>query len=318
MDGKSRKIIFVIFGLILGVSFFAATLVFGAEFAKAAKEKKARDDRIATAQELREKSYTVDLARHEYFDEKDAELESEPEETTPEETEPETTTEAYEEEAYDEPEHYDEPEDDETEPEYYEEPDDNTEEETDPPEETTTEPEETEPEETDSPKETDPDEYQRPDINNDGWTYMDRPYHTDITVDDGSLGGGIYGASHREAFLLACLVSCEAGWAPYETQVMIADTVIYRAQLDYGGDIEAAIYAPGQFWTAGMDKYIENGPYQNAVIASQAALSGDIYGSTHYYYFWSSDYALSNWDWLTERGYEGEFIGGDDGDFFFN
>ena len=305
MDMKSKKIVFVIVGLVFGASFFVASLVFGAEIENARRERKARADRIAAVQEMHEKSFTVDLARHELFDEKDAELESESETTTEAVTEPVT------EEQYTEPDYYEE--DEQTE-EYYEEPNE------EPEEEPYNEPEPVyeEPEETDPPKETDPDEYQRPDINNDGWTYLDRPYHTDITIDDGSLGGGSYGATHREAFLLACLVSCEAGWAPYETQVMVADTVLYRASIDYGGDIEAAIYAPGQFWTAGMDKYIENGPYQNAVIASQAALNSDIYGTTHYYYFWSADYARSNWDWLTERGYSGEFIGGDDGDFFFN
>ena len=116
----------------------------------------------------------------------------------------------------------------------------------------------------------------------------------------------------------ACLVSCEAGWAPYETQVMVADTVIYRANLDYGGDIEAAIYAPGQFWTSGMTDFLENSPYDHAVTATQDALNGNIYGSTHYYFFWSASYALSRWDWLMDRGYSGEFIGGEDGDFFFN
>ena len=104
MDMKSKKIVFVIVGLVFGASFFVASLVFGAEIENARRERKARADRIAAVQEMHEKSFTVDLARHELFDEKDAELESESETTTEAVTKPVT------EEQYTEPEYYEEDE----------------------------------------------------------------------------------------------------------------------------------------------------------------------------------------------------------------
>ncbi|MCF0142763.1 MAG: cell wall hydrolase [Parasporobacterium sp.] len=103
----------------------------------------------------------------------------------------------------------------------------------------------------------------------------------------------------REAYILACCVSAEVGWSPYETQNAVANIILDRAAS--AGSIEAAVYAPGQFsvtWNGAMDAALREGPRTTAAQAAMDALAGIDVRPRPYYYF-NNAY----------MGYTGEWIG---------
>lgn len=85
-------------------------------------------------------------------------------------------------------------------------------------------------------------------------------------------------ASYDDAYLLACLVSMEAGSEPYEGQLAVANVVLNRLRSGaYGGSIYDVIYAPGQFpsvYGSVMTGYLNNGPLPQAQQAANEALAG--------------------------------------------
>lgn len=84
--------------------------------------------------------------------------------------------------------------------------------------------------------------------------------------------------SYDDAYLLACLVSMEAGYEPYEGQLAVANVVLNRLRSGYYGDsISDVIYAKGQFPSVTgsvMTGYLNNGPLPQAQQAANDALSG--------------------------------------------
>ena len=85
-------------------------------------------------------------------------------------------------------------------------------------------------------------------------------------------------ASYDDAYLLACLVSMEAGYEPYEGQLAVANVVLNRLHSGYfGSTISSVIYARGQFPSVNgsvMNGYLQNGPLPQAQQAANEALSG--------------------------------------------
>ncbi len=85
-------------------------------------------------------------------------------------------------------------------------------------------------------------------------------------------------ASYDDAYLLACLVSMEAGYEPYEGQLAVANVVLNRLRSGYyGSTIYDVIYAKGQFPSVNgsvMTGYLTNGPLPQAQQAANEALSG--------------------------------------------
>lgn len=85
-------------------------------------------------------------------------------------------------------------------------------------------------------------------------------------------------ASYDDAYLLACLISMEAGYEPYEGQLAVANVVLNRLHSGYyGSTISDVIYAKGQFPSATgsvMTGYLNNGPLPQAQQAANEALSG--------------------------------------------
>lgn len=84
--------------------------------------------------------------------------------------------------------------------------------------------------------------------------------------------------SYDDAYLLACLVSMEAGNEPYEGQLAVANVVLNRLRSGYyGSTISDVIYAPGQFPTVNgsvMVGFLNNGPMPLAQQAANEALAG--------------------------------------------
>lgn len=85
-------------------------------------------------------------------------------------------------------------------------------------------------------------------------------------------------ASYDDAYLLACLVSMEAGNEPYEGQLAVANVVMNRLRSGrYGGTISDVVYAKGQFpsvYGSVMTGYLNNGPLPQAQQAANEALAG--------------------------------------------
>ncbi|MGN0384017.1 MAG: SH3 domain-containing protein [Eubacterium sp.] len=84
--------------------------------------------------------------------------------------------------------------------------------------------------------------------------------------------------SYDDAYLLACIVYCEAGSESYEGKLAVANVVINRLNSGkYGNSISSVIYAKGQFGPAtngSLDAVLSSGPDAESVTAANAALSG--------------------------------------------
>jgi spore germination cell wall hydrolase CwlJ-like protein len=84
---------------------------------------------------------------------------------------------------------------------------------------------------------------------------------------------------YSDAYLLACLVSMEAGYESYEGQLAVANVVLNRVNSGkWGSSISSVIYAPNQFPCATgsvMQGYLQNGPLSTAQQAANDALAGN-------------------------------------------
>ncbi len=85
-------------------------------------------------------------------------------------------------------------------------------------------------------------------------------------------------SSYSDAYLLACLVSMEAGNESYEGQLAVANVVLNRLKSgSWGSTMYSVIYASGQFPSVTgsvMQSYLTNGPTSSAQQAANAALAG--------------------------------------------
>ena len=124
--------------------------------------------------------------------------------------------------------------------------------------------------------------------------YVDEVFYDDYTQamsDEYQLDPGIYNFSSRDAYVLACIVSAEAGDQDYDCQLAVANVVIHRG-LNLGGcpgAIEEAVYQPCQFEPAytTMQDFLAYGPQEDAIRASQDALKGidNVPGYEHFCYY---------------------------------
>lgn len=86
-----------------------------------------------------------------------------------------------------------------------------------------------------------------------------------------------YSVSESDAYLLACLVDCEAGYENYDGKLAVANVVLNRLTGGaYGNTIESVVYARNQFSVVGttLTNKMINGPRQESIDAAKAALSG--------------------------------------------
>lgn len=87
-----------------------------------------------------------------------------------------------------------------------------------------------------------------------------------------------YSLSEQDAYLIACVVTAEAGGDIYEDQLAVANVILNRLKGGrYGASVYDVVYARGQFTVAtnGMlARAIANGPGSVAVQATKDALSG--------------------------------------------
>lgn len=112
--------------------------------------------------------------------------------------------------------------------------------------------------------------------------------------------GSAYNISEEDAYLIACVVSAEAGYESYEGQLAVANIVLNRlASGRYGSSVREILYASGQFTVVSTPKFqnlMANGPMQTSIAATKAAVSGtnNIPGFTSYCASWAADYSRYN------------------------
>lgn len=86
-------------------------------------------------------------------------------------------------------------------------------------------------------------------------------------------------ANYDDAYLLACLVSMEAGNECYEGQLAVANVVMNRLRSGrWGSSIHSVIYASGQFPSVNgsvMNGYLAGGPLASAQQAANEAMAGN-------------------------------------------
>ena len=86
-------------------------------------------------------------------------------------------------------------------------------------------------------------------------------------------------ASSDDAYLLACLVYCEAGNQSYEGQLAVANVVLNRVKSPlFPNTISEVIYQSGQFSPASsgsLARTLANGPTDSCVQAANDALAGN-------------------------------------------
>lgn len=89
---------------------------------------------------------------------------------------------------------------------------------------------------------------------------------------------GAYNVSEAEAYLLACVVHCEAGAEPYAGKLAVANVVLNRLNSGrYGNTITDVVYARGQFSIIAsgvLDSRMAAGPNSESLRAAAEALSG--------------------------------------------
>lgn len=87
-----------------------------------------------------------------------------------------------------------------------------------------------------------------------------------------------YNVSEQDAYLLACVVSSEAGYESYEGKLAVANIVLNRLNGGaYGSTIYDVVYARGQFsvvTNGALNRAIENGPNAESIQAAKDALAG--------------------------------------------
>lgn len=88
-----------------------------------------------------------------------------------------------------------------------------------------------------------------------------------------------YNISEEDAYLIACVVSAEAGGDIYEDQLAVANVILNRLKEGhiYGSTVTAVVYARGQFTVTingALNKYLNNGPLPVAVQATKDAIAG--------------------------------------------
>lgn len=87
-----------------------------------------------------------------------------------------------------------------------------------------------------------------------------------------------YNVSEEDAYLLACVVSSEAGYESYEGKLAVANIVLNRLNGGYyGNTIYDVVYAKGQFAVVNngaLNRAINNGPNSESLQAAKDALAG--------------------------------------------
>lgn len=90
--------------------------------------------------------------------------------------------------------------------------------------------------------------------------------------------GSAYNISESDVYLLACLVTAEAGYEPYEGKLAVANVVLNRLSGGaYGNSMTDVVYARNQFSVAKSGRLatvMSQGPNSESVRAAEEAISG--------------------------------------------
>lgn len=104
-----------------------------------------------------------------------------------------------------------------------------------------------------------------------------------------------YNISEEEAYLLACMVTSEAGYESYEGQLAVANIALNRLKSGRYASMRDVLYAKGQFTVVNTQRFadiVANGPYESTMTAVKDALAGknNVPGFTSYCANWAAKY----------------------------
>ncbi len=107
--------------------------------------------------------------------------------------------------------------------------------------------------------------------------------------------GAKYNISEEEAYMIACVITAEAGYECYEGQLAVANIILNRYASGRYGSVKEVLYAPGQFTVVNTDRYarvVAEGPFESSIKATQEAIAGknNVPGFTSFVAQWAADY----------------------------
>lgn len=109
--------------------------------------------------------------------------------------------------------------------------------------------------------------------------------------------GAKYNITEEEAYMIACVITAEAGYECYEGQLAVANIILNRYASGRYASIKDVLYAPGQFTVVNTNRYanaVANGPFESSIKATQEAIAGknNVPGFTSFAALWGANYSL--------------------------
>lgn len=109
--------------------------------------------------------------------------------------------------------------------------------------------------------------------------------------------GAKYNISEEEAYMIACVITAEAGYECYEGQLAVANIILNRYASGRYGSVKDVLYAPGQFTVVHTNRYanaVANGPFESSIRATKEAIAGknNVPGFTSFAALWGANYSL--------------------------
>ena len=109
--------------------------------------------------------------------------------------------------------------------------------------------------------------------------------------------GAKYNLTEEEAYMIACVITAEAGYECYEGQLAVANIILNRYASGRYASIRDVLYAPGQFTVVNGQRYadaVANGPFESSIKATQEAMAGknNVPGFTSFAALWGANYSL--------------------------
>lgn len=108
--------------------------------------------------------------------------------------------------------------------------------------------------------------------------------------------GAKYNLTEEEAYMIACVITSEAGYECYEGQLAVANIILNRYASGRYASIKDVLYAPGQFTVVNTSRYantVANGPFESSIKATQEAIAGknNVPGFTSFAALWGANYS---------------------------
>lgn len=111
-----------------------------------------------------------------------------------------------------------------------------------------------------------------------------------------TIQGAKYNVSEEEAYMIACVITAEAGYECYEGQLAVANIILNRYASGRYASVKDVLYAPGQFTVVNTERYakvVAEGPFASSIKATKQAIAGknNVPGFTSFVALWAANYS---------------------------